>query len=205
MAKKKDNRSIASKAKAIVVGAAKQTAKDVMNFGMVAGPVGAGAKVGSVAGKALARAVAKEASPKVLKTANKAKGAGSMVNPKPAMGKKTATAAKRDVVVKTDNKVIPVKNKGYISKTGEKSIKVNTNKPTVRVVEKAVTNKTASNRTKSSNQLRYGGAKAETKRMREAVSSSELLPKIGAKIGATGGAVASAAAVKSKSNKKGKK
>jgi hypothetical protein len=201
MASKKDNRSVAEKAKAVVVGAAKQTAKDLINFGVIGGPAAAGAKVGAVAGKAVARAVAKEASPKVLKAANKAKGSGSMVNPKPAMGKKTATAAKRDVVVKTDNKVIPVKDKGYISKSGEKSIKVNTNRPTVRVVEKAVTNKTAANRTKSSNQLRYGGAKAETKRLREAVSSSELLPKFGAKVGTAAGAAGGVAAAKAKPKK----
>lgn len=201
---KKDNRSIADKAKAIAVGTIKQTAKDVMNFGIGASPAAAGAKVGAVAGRAVARAVAKEASPKVLRAANAAKGSGKMVVKEAEKGKKTATAAKRDVVVKTDDKVIPVKSKGYISKTGEKSVKVNTKKPTVRIVEKEVTAKTAANRTKSSNQLRYGGAKAEAKRTREAVSSSELLPKFGAKTGAAGGAVAGAAAVKSKSNKKGK-
>jgi hypothetical protein len=198
----KDKRSIADKAKAIVVGAAKQTAKDVMNFGVGASPAAAGAKIGAVAGRAVARAVAKEASPKVLRAANAAKGSGKMVVKEAAKGKKIATAAKRDVVVKTDDKVIPIKDKGYISKTGEKSIKVNTKKPTVRVVEKEVTAKTAANRTKSSNQLRYGGAKAEAKRSREAVESSSLLPKFGAKTGTAAGAVGGAAAIKSK--KKGK-
>lgn len=202
MAKKKDTRSIADKAKAIVVGTVKQTAKDVMNFGVGAGPAVAGAKVGAVAGRAAARALAKEASPKILKASNTAKGAGKTVAKEPAKGKKVSTAAKRDVVVKTDNKVIPVKDKGYISKDGKKSIKVNTNRPTVRYIEKEVTAKTAANRTKAGNQLRYGGAKAEAKRGREAISSSELLPKFGAKTGAAAGAVGGAAAAKSK--KKGK-
>ena len=160
------------------------------------------AKIGAVAGRAAARAIAKEASPKILKAANAAKGSGKMVVKEAAKGKKMATAAKRDVVVKTDDKVIPIKDKGYISKTGEKSIKVNTKRPTVRVVEKEVTAKTAANRTKSSNQLRYGGAKAEAKRGRQAVESSSLLPNFGAKTGTAAGAVGGTAAVKSK--KKGK-
>ncbi len=202
MAKKKDTRSIAQKAKAVVVDAAKQTAKDLINFGVIGGPTAAGAKIGAVAGKAVARAVAKEASPKVLKASAKAKGSGKMVVKEPAKGKKTSTAAKRDVVVKTDDKVIPVKRMGYINKSGEKSVKVNTNRPTVRIVEKEVSAKTAANRTKSSNQLRYGGAKAESRRMREAVSSSDLLPKFGAKTGAALGAAGGAAAAKAKSNKK---
>lgn len=200
MAKKKDTRSIADKAKAIVVGTVKQTAKDVMNFGVGAGPVGAGAKIGAVAGKAAARAIAKEASPKVLRAANSAKGSGKMVVKEAAKGKKVATAAKRDVVVKSQDKTYALN--GFINKKGEQSIKVATKKPTVRVVEKEVTAKNAANRTKSSNKLRYGGAKAEAKRSREAVSSSELLPKFGAKTGAAAGAVGGAAAAKSK--KKGK-
>lgn len=197
---KKDNRSVATKLKEVAVGAVKQTAKDVMNFGVGAGPAGAGAKIGAVAGRAAARALAQEASPKILKAANAAKGAGKMVVKEAEKGKKIATAAKRDVVVKSQDKTLGIKP--FINRKGEESVKVATKKPTVRVVEKEVTAKTAANRTKSANQLRYGSAKAEAKRGRNAVESSELLPKFGAKTGAAAGAAGGAAAVKSK--KKGK-
>jgi hypothetical protein len=191
----KDKRSIASKIKYAAKEAVKQTAKDVLNFA----PMGAGAKVGAVAGKAVNRAIAKEVRPTVLKSANKAKGSGKMVVKEPAKGKTMSTAAKRDVVVKTDDKVIPVKRLGYISKTGKKSVKVNTKNPTVRVVEKEVTAKTAANRTAASNRLRYGAAKAETSRAKKAIEGSTLLPRLGAVSGAAAGA---APAASKKANKK---
>jgi hypothetical protein len=167
----------------------------------------AGAKVGLTAGKASARTTSKKVGKEVLKSSNKAKGSGSMVYPKPATGKKTATSPKRDVVVKTDDKVIPIKNKGYISKTGEKSIKTNTKKPTVRVVEKEVTRKQADQYTKNSNNLRYGNAKADAARAREASVKSSKKPATGKAVGAAAGAAAGAPAraAVTNSNKKKKK
>ena len=155
-----------------------------------------GGKVGSVAGKAVARAVAKEASPKVLKAANAAKGSGKMTYPKAATGKTTSTAAKRDVVVKTQDKTL--KANGFISRSGEKSVKVNTNKPKVRVVEKEVTKKQADKITAGTNKLRYGSAKQEASRSRAAVSDSKMLPKAGERIGSIAGLSASAAKSKKK-------
>jgi nitrogen fixation/metabolism regulation signal transduction histidine kinase len=178
---------------------AANVAKTIATFAI---PMAGGAKVGAVAGKALARAVSKEATPKVLKAANKARGSGKMVNPKAATGKKTSTAPKRDVVVKTDDKVIPVKRMGYINKRGEKSIKVNTQNPTVRVVEKEVTRKQANRATSSSNRLRYGGAKKEAKRMREAVGESKILKRGGAAAGVTAGTTPGAAKVFNKDKNK---
>ena len=191
----KDKRSIADKLKYAAKEAVKQTVKDVINFA----PMGAGAKVGAVAGKAVNRIIAKETGKKVLQASNRAKGSGKMVVKEPAKGKTISTAAKRDVVVKTDNKVIPVKRLDYISKTGKKSVKVNTKNPTVRVVEKEVTAKKAANRTASSNKLRYGGAKAEAARTRKAVENSKVLPRLGAASGAAAGA---APAASKKANKK---
>ena len=155
-----------------------------------------GGKVGSVAGKAVARAVAKEASPKVLRAANAAKGSGKMTYPKAATGKTTSTAAKRDVVVKTQDKTL--KANGFISRSGEKSVKVNTNKPKVRVVEKEVTKKQADKITAGTNKLRYGSAKQEASRSRAAVSDSKMLPKAGERIGSIAGLSASAAKSKKK-------
>jgi hypothetical protein len=191
----KDKRSIVSKIKYAAKEAVKQTAKDVLNFA----PMGAGAKVGAVAGKAVNRAIAKEAGKDVLKSSNKAKGSGKMVVKEPAKGKKVSTAAKRDVVVKTQDKTY--KLNGFISKKGEQSVKVATKKPTVRVVEKEVTAKTAANRTAASNKLRYGAAKAETSRAKKAVEASTLLPRLGA---AGGAAAGTAPAVSKKANKKKK-
>jgi uncharacterized protein YcfJ len=193
----KDKRSIASKIKSAAKQAVVQTAKDVINFA----PMAAGARVGAVAGKAVNRAIAKEAGKDVLKSANKAKGSGKMVVKEPAKGKTMSTAAKRDVVVKTDKKVIPVKRLEYISKDGKKSIKVKTKNPTVRVIEKEVTAKTAANRTAASNRLRYGAAKAETSRAKKAIEASTLLPRLGA---AGGAAAGTAPAVSKKANKKKK-
>jgi hypothetical protein len=191
----KDKRSIASKIKYAAKEAVKQTAKDVMNFA----PMGAGAKVGAVAGKAVNRAIAKEAGKEVLKTANKAKGSGKMVVKEPAKGKKVSTAPKRDVIVKTQDRTYKIN--GFISKKGEKSIKVATQNPTVRFIEKEVKAKTAANRTASSNRLRYGAAKAETSRAKKAVENSTLLPRLGA---AGGAAAGTAPAVSKKANKKKK-
>lgn len=177
--------------------AAKSAGAAAFEIGSTVVPVAAGAKVGKVAGKAVARAVAKEASPKVLSSANKARGAGSMTYPKVATGKVTRTAPRRDVVVKTEDRTLAVKGR-FIDKSGRKSVKVNTNKPSVRVVEKEVTRKQADRATSSSNKLRYGGAKAETRRMETAVGSSKMLPRAGKAIGATAGA----GTVASKSKKK---
>ena len=167
----------------------------------------AGAKVGMTAGKAAARTTSKKVGKEVLKSSNKAKGSGSMVYPKPAMGKKTATAPKRDVVIKTDDKVIPIKDKGYISKTGEKSIKTNTKKPTVRVVEKEVTRDMANMRTAQSNRLRYGNAKADAARARKASVKTSKKPAVGKAVGGAAGAAAGAPANATATaiNKKNKK
>jgi hypothetical protein len=194
-----------------IKGAIKSAATAAFEAGTTVSGAGlaarAGAKVGLTAGKASARTTSKKVGEEVLKSSNKAKGSGSMVYPKPATGKKTATAPKRDVVVKTDDKVIPIKNKGYISKTGEKSIKTNTKKPTVRVVEKEVTRKQADQYTKNSNNLRYGNAKADAARAREASVKSSKKPATGKAVGAAAGAAAGAPAraAVTNSNKKKKK
>lgn len=159
-----------------------------------------GGKVGSVAGKAVARAVAKEASPKVLKAANAAKGSGKMTYPKTATGKVTRTAAKRDVVVKTQDRTL--KQNGFINRSGEKSIKVNTKNPKVRTVEKEVTKKQADRITAGTNKLRYGSAKQEAARTRAAVSDSKLLQKTGKAVGA--GAATTPAIAREASKKKKK-
>jgi hypothetical protein len=162
-------------------------------------PVGAGVKIGATAGKAIARAVAKESSPKVLRAANIARGSGKMVNPKPAMGAKTRTAAKRDVIVKTQDKTLAT-NK-FINTRGEKSIKVQTKKPTVRFIEKEVTPKKAAQQTSSSNKLRYGASKKEAERMRNAVSGSKILEKGGKVVGAIAGTSPAIAKTMSKKKK----
>ena len=120
-----------------------------------------------------------------------------MTNPKAATGKTQRTAPKRDVVVKTEDKTLAIKGK-FIDKSGRKSVKVNTKKPNVRFVEKEVTKKQADRATASSNRLRYGGSKAEAKRMKEAVESSKVLPRIGK----TAGGIAGAAPAATKSKKK---
>lgn len=181
--------------------AAKSAGAAVAEVGTTVLPIGAGAKVGKIAGKAVARAVAKEASPKVLKAANKARGSGKMVNPKAATGKTERTAAKRDVVVKTDDKTLGIKP--FIDRSGRKSVKVNTKNPTVRTVEKEVTKKQAAQRTKSANKLRYGASKAEAARTRTAVGSSKILSRGGQNIGAgLGGAAVGSKAAKDKKKKK---
>jgi hypothetical protein len=194
-----------------IKGALKSAATAAFEAGTTVSGAGlaakAGVKVGLTAGKAAARAESKKVGKQVLKESNKAKGSGSMVYPKPAMGKKTATAPKRDVVVKTDDKVIPIKDKGYISKTGEKSIKTNTRKPTVRVVEKEVTRDMANARTAASNRLRYGSAKADAARARKAVVDNSKKPVAGKIVGGAAGAAAGAPAraAVTNSNKKNKK
>jgi hypothetical protein len=154
-----------------IKGAIKSAATAAFEAGTTVSGAGlaakAGAKVGLTAGKAAARETSKKVGKEVLKSSNKAKGSGSMVYPKPAMGKKTATSPKRDVVVKTEDKTLAVKDR-FINRSGEKSIKVNTKKPTVRVVEKEVTRDMANTRTATSNRLRYGNAKADAARAREA-------------------------------------
>lgn len=182
--------------------AAKSAGAAVAEVGSTVVPIGAGAKVGKVAGKAVARAVGKESGAKSLQAANKARGAGKMTNPKAATGKTTRTAPKRDVVVKTEDKTLAIKGR-FIDESGRKSVKVNTNKPTVRVIEKEVTRKQANRATASSNKLRYGGAKAEAKRTREAVSSSKILSKGGRNVGAgLGAAAVTSKAAKDKKKKK---
>ena len=176
------NKAVTSGTKKVV-----DTGRKVIEAAAVAAPeVKAGEVVGQVAGRAVARAIANDSRSAMLKAADKARGAGKMVTPKPETGNKVATAAGRDVVVKTENKTLATH--GFINKNGEKSVKVNTSKPTVRTVEKAVSNETAAQRTAASNRLRYGGAKAETNRMQESVSNSNLAPKVGATVGKTIGA-----------------
>jgi hypothetical protein len=192
-------------------GAIKSAATAAFEAGTTATGIGIGAKVGGkiglTAGKAAARSTSKKVGKEVLKSSNKARGSGSMVYPKPAMGKKTSTSPKRDVVVKTDDRVIPIKSKGYISKTGEKSIKTNTKKPTVRVVEKEVTRDIANMRTAQSNRLRYGNAKADAARARDASVKSSKKPAVSRELGAGAGAaaVAPSQAVARNNNKKKKK
>lgn len=179
----------------------KRTAKAAAETALLLAPIGKGVKVGQVAGKAVARAIAKEASPKIASAANKARGAGKMVNPKPAMGKVERTAAKRDVVVKTDDKSLAGLNRRIDSK-GRQSVKVRTNKPTVRTIEKEVTNKQASQRTASANKLRRGASKAEAARGRAAIEGSSILRKTGGAVGGTAGAAPIAAKIKSQNKKK---
>ena len=159
----------------------------------------AGKAIGVVAGKAINRVVAKEASPAILKAANAAKGSGKMVNPKPAMGKIERTAPKRNVIVKTQDKTIATN--GFISKNGHQVVKVNTKNPIVRTVEKEVTAAKAASQTKSTNKLRYGSAKAESKRGRDAVEGTKAIPKALGRAGAAAGATAGPLATNAKKNK----
>lgn len=178
--------------------AAKSAGAAAAEIGTTVVPVAAGAKVGSVAGKAVARSVAKEARPGVLKAANKAKGSGKMTTPKAPTGKIERTAPKRDVVVRTEDKTLAIKGK-FIDKSGRKSVKVNTQNPSVRTVEKEVTKKQAAQRTASANRLRYGSAKKEADRMTAQVSQSKILSRGGKAAGATAGTAP--AANKSKKKK----
>ena len=178
----------------------KRTARAAAEAALLAVPIGKGVKIGQVAGKAVARALAKEASPKIASAANKARGAGKMVNPKPAMGKVERTAAKRDVVVKSDDKTYALNR--FIDKSGRQSVKVRTNKPSVRTIEKEVTTKQASQRTASANKLRRGAAKAEAARGKAAIESSSILRKAGGTAGAVAGSAPAAAKVKSQNKKK---
>ena len=176
------NKAITSGTKKVV-----DTGRKVIEATAIAAPeVKAGTAVGEVAGKAAARAIANDSRSAMLKAADKARGAGKMVTSKPEVGNKVATAAKRDVVVKTEDKTLATN--GFINKNGQKSVKVNTDKPTVRTVDKAVSNDMAAQRTAASNRLRYGGAKAETNRMQSAVSNSTLAQKVGANTGKVLGA-----------------
>jgi len=192
-----------------IKGAIKSAATAAFEAGTTVSGAGlaarAGAKVGLTAGKAAARTTSKKVGKEVLKSSNKAKGSGSMVYPKPAMGKKTSTAPKRDVVVKTEDKTYAMN--GFINKSGEKSVKVNTKKPTVRVVEKEVTRDMANARTAASNRLRYGNAKADAARAREASVKASKKPAVGKAAGTAAGAVAGAPAraAVANSNKKKKK
>jgi hypothetical protein len=193
-----------------IKGALKSAATAAFEAGTTATGMGIGAKVagkiGLTAGKAAARSTSKKVGKEVLKSSNKARGSGSMVYPKPAMGKKTATSPKRDVVVKTEDRTLAIKDR-FINRSGEKSVKVNTKKPTVRVVEKEVTRKQANQYTKNSNNLRYGNAKADAARAREASVKSSKKPAVGRELGAAAGVAAGAPAraAVTNSNKKKKK
>ena len=206
-----DARRAVSKArKGDIKGAIKSAATAAFEAGTTVSGAGlaakAAAKVGLTAGKAAARTTSKKVGKEVLKSSNKAKGSGSMVYPKPAMGKKTATSPKRDVVVKTEDRTLAIKDR-FINRSGEKSVKVNTKKPTVRVVEKEVTRDTANMRTKQSNRLRYANAKADAARAREASVKASKKPATGKAIGAAAGAAAGAPAraAATNANKKKKK
>lgn len=202
-------RAVSKARKGDVKGALKSAATAAFEAGTTVSGAGlaarAGAKVGLTAGKAAARTTSKKVGKEVLKSSNKARGSGSMVYPKPAMGKKTTTSPKRDVVVKTEDLTLPMN--GFINRAGEKSVKVNTKKPTVRVVEKEVTRDTANMRTKQSNRLRYGNAKADAARAREASVKASKKPATGKAIGAAAGAAAGAPAraAATNANKKKKK
>ena len=185
---------------------AETAAFEVATTVLGAGVGTAAAKIGLVAGKAAARSTSKKVGKEVLKSSDKAKGSGSMVYPKSATGKKTATAPKRDVVVKTADKTYALN--GFVNKKGERSIKTsNTNKPTVRVVEKQVTRDMANTRTAQSNKLRYGNAKADAARAREASVKASRKPAVGKVAGAVAGTAvgAPARAVATKSDKQKKK
>lgn len=166
-----------------VVLPSKENMRNLGNLALVASSAIPGAVVGKAIGMAAAKATAKKVGKEVLQTANKAKGSGKMVYSKAATGKKTATSPKRDVVVKTEDKTLAIKP--FINRSGEKSVKVNTKKPTVRVVEKEVTRDTANMRTKQSNRLRYTNAKAEAARAREGSMKSSKKPGVGKVVGAT--------------------
>jgi len=198
-------RAVNKARKGDIKGAIKSAATAALEAGTTLSGAGigakAGAKIGLVAGKAAARKEAKAVGKQVLKESNKAKGSGSMVYPKPAMGKKTATSPKRDVVVKTKDSTFPLsdnkiadKTGRFINNSGNKSIKVTAKKPTVRIVEKEVTRDMANMRTAQSNRLRYGNAKADAARAREAVEKTSKKPATGKKLGAAAGAVAGAPA-----------
>jgi hypothetical protein len=180
----------------------KKLGKVALEAAMIAAPGGAGAKIGTVAGKALLRSIAKDARPAAIKAANKARGSGKMVNPKAPSGDKVKTAPKRDVVVKTEDKTLAVKDR-FINRKGEKSVKVNTNKPTVRTINKGTSQKEANKQTASFNKMRYGASKKEADRGSAAVQGTKSVPNAGKKIGKTLGATAGAAGASAK-NKKSK-
>lgn len=180
--------------------AAKSAGAAVVEAGSTVFPIAAGAKVGSIAGKETARRVAKESGKKSLRAANKAKGSGKMTYPKAASGKTTATAPKRDVVVKYGKK--DPSQKATLTKEGKKSIPTYTDKPTVRTIEKEVTRKQANKATASSNKLRYGAAKAEKSRTEKSVASSEILRKQARNRGIVAGATPAGAKTQKDKNKK---
>jgi hypothetical protein len=202
-------RAVSKARKGDVKGALKSAATAALEAGTTISGAGlaakAGAKIGLTAGKAAARETSKKVGKEVLKSSNKAKGSGSMVYPKPATGKKTSTAPKRDVVVKTEDRTLAIKDR-FINSKGEKSVKVNTKKPTVRIVEKEVKRDTANMRTAQSNRLRYGNAKADAARAREASVKASKKPAVGKAAGAAAGAAvgAPARATVTNSNKKKK-
>jgi hypothetical protein len=178
----------------------KKLGKVALEAAMIAAPGGAGAKIGTVAGKALLRSIAKEARPAAIKAANKARGSGKMVNPKAPSGDKVKTAPKRDVVVKTEDKTLAVKDR-FINRKGEKSVKVNTNKPTVRTINKGTSQKEANKQTASFNKMRYGASKKEADRGSAAVQGTKKVPNAGKKVGTTLGATAGAAGANAKKKK----
>ena len=201
-------RAVSKARKGDIKGAIKSAATAALEAGTTVSGAGlaakAGAKIGLTAGKAAARKTSKKVGKEVLRSSNKAKGSGSMVYPRAATGKKTATAPKRDVVVKTEDRTLAVKGR-FINSKGEKSIKVNTKKPTVRVIEKEVTRDMANMRTAQSNRLRYGNAKADAARAREASVKASRKPAVGRAVGATAGAAAGAPARAAVTNSNKKK
>lgn len=200
-------RAVSKARKGDIKGAIKSAATAALEAGTTVSGAGlaakAGAKIGLTAGKAAARKEAKAVGKQVLKESNKAKGSGSMVYPKPAMGKKTSTSPKRDVVVKSQDKTLGIKP--FINRSGEESVKVATKKPTVRIVEKEVTREQANMRTKQSNNLRYGNAKSDAARARKAVVNNSKKPTTSKVLGAGAGAAAGAPARAAVTNKNKKK
>jgi hypothetical protein len=143
-----------------------------------------GGGVAGAIGKAATRAVAKSATPKAAVALNRSRGAGRMVNPKAPTGKKVSTAPKRDVVVKTEDKTLAVKGR-FIDKSGHKSVKVNTNKPTARTIKPEVTKKQADRYTKQTSNMRRKQALKDANTAMEEVAKSNVLRNAGRVSGAT--------------------
>ena len=160
------------------------TRKALAAIALTAIPMGAGARVGATAGKAVAKALGKETRTTVAKSANKG---GGMSYPKAPTGSRKRIAPNRDVLVK--------------QKYGSASVKAGENKPTARVIKREVTRAKADTYTRAASARRRTESLAQGKRAEEAVSQSKLLPKSGKRIGMAAGTTPAASSTK----KKGKK
>lgn len=179
--------------------AAKSAGAAVLEAGSTIAPVGAGAKVGKFAGKAVARAVGEETRKGVAKAAYRAKKMDKIATPQPEKAARVKRAASnRDLTVKQS-----VRNNGKTHRvtTREKLA----GKPQVKTIKEKVTreqaNKTAaisgkSQRTKVGNEARRAGG---------ITSQSKILPKVGKRVGGTAGAATAAEIARQKANKQNKK